>query len=81
MSGGDVKMQRMSASGALIPMSELAAIEMREGPARISREHAKRRIYIGFNVVGRDIGGGRGAVRRAGGAGRGVATLRRNWTR
>ena len=45
-----------SASGALIPMSELATIEMREGPARISREHAKRRIYIGFNVVGRDIG-------------------------
>jgi len=37
-------------------MSELAAIEMREGPARISREHVKRRIYIGFNVVGRDIG-------------------------
>ena len=38
-------------------MSELATIEMREGPARISREQVKRRIYIGFNVVGRDIGG------------------------
>ena len=38
-------------------MSDLATIEMREGPARISREHVKRRIYIGFNVVGRDIGG------------------------
>ena len=38
-------------------MSDLAKIEMREGPARISREHVKRRIYIGFNVVGRDIGG------------------------
>ena len=46
-----------SASGAPIPLSELAAIQMREGPARISREQAKRRIYIGFNVVGRDIGG------------------------
>ena len=45
-----------SASGALIPMSELAVIEMREGPARISREQVKRRIYVGFNVVGRDIG-------------------------
>jgi cobalt-zinc-cadmium resistance protein CzcA len=51
---GEIKVK--SASGALIPMSELAAIEMREGPARISREHVKRRIYIGFNVVGRDIG-------------------------
>jgi cobalt-zinc-cadmium resistance protein CzcA len=46
-----------SATGALIPMSELAVIEMREGPFSISREHVKRRIYIGFNVVGRDIGG------------------------
>jgi len=51
---GEIRVK--SASGALIPMSELAAIEMREGPARISREHVKRRIYIGFNVVGRDIG-------------------------
>ncbi len=51
---GDIRVR--SASGAPIPMSELAAIEMREGPARISREQVKRRIYIGFNVVGRDIG-------------------------
>ena len=52
---GDIRVK--SASGALIPMSDLAKIEMREGPARISREQVKRRIYIGFNVVGRDIGG------------------------
>ena len=45
-----------SASGAPIPLSDLAVIDMREGPARISREQVKRRIYIGFNVVGRDIG-------------------------
>jgi cobalt-zinc-cadmium resistance protein CzcA len=51
---GDIRVK--SASGALIPLSELAAIEMREGPLRISREQVKRRIYIGFNVVGRDIG-------------------------
>jgi cobalt-zinc-cadmium resistance protein CzcA len=52
---GEIRVK--SPSGALIPMSDLAKIEMREGPARISREHVKRRIYIGFNVVGRDIGG------------------------
>ncbi len=52
---GEIRVK--SASGALIPMSDLATIEMREGPARISREQVKRRIYIGFNVVGRDIGG------------------------
>ncbi len=52
---GEIRVR--SASGAPIPMSELATIEMREGPARISREQVKRRIYVGFNVVGRDIGG------------------------
>ncbi len=52
---GEIRVK--SASGALIPMSELATIEKHEGPARISREQVKRRIYIGFNVVGRDIGG------------------------
>jgi cobalt-zinc-cadmium resistance protein CzcA len=52
---GEIRVK--SASGALIPMSDLATIEIREGPLRISRENVKRRIYIGFNVVGRDIGG------------------------
>ena len=52
---GEIRVK--SASGALIPMSDLAKIEMREGPLRISREHVKRRIFVGFNVVGRDIGG------------------------
>jgi cobalt-zinc-cadmium resistance protein CzcA len=51
---GDIRVK--SASGAPIPMSELAKIEIREGPARISREQVRRRIYIGFNVVRRDIG-------------------------
>ncbi len=51
---GEIRVR--SASGAPIPMSALATIEMREGPARISREQVKRRIYVGFNVVGRDIG-------------------------
>ena len=52
---GEIRVK--ATSGALIPMSDLALIEMREGPARISREQVNRRIYIGFNVVGRDIGG------------------------
>ncbi|RYZ53635.1 MAG: CusA/CzcA family heavy metal efflux RND transporter, partial [Sphingobacteriales bacterium] len=29
--------------------------ELREGPAQISREDAKRRVVIGFNVRGRDV--------------------------
>ena len=51
---GEIRVK--SASGALIPMGDLAKIDMREGPLRISREQVKRRIYIGFNVVGSDIG-------------------------
>jgi cobalt-zinc-cadmium resistance protein CzcA len=44
-----------ASTGALIPMGELAKIELREGPALISREGLQRRIYIGFNTLGRDI--------------------------
>jgi cobalt-zinc-cadmium resistance protein CzcA len=44
-----------TASGALIPLGELAVVELQEGPALISREHLTRRIYVGFNTLGRDI--------------------------
>ncbi|HKC94663.1 MAG TPA: CusA/CzcA family heavy metal efflux RND transporter [Nitrospira sp.] len=44
-----------TASGALIPLGELASVELREGPALVSRENLKRRIYVGFNTKGRDI--------------------------
>lgn len=51
---GEIRVKAVS--GAPIPLSDLATIELREGPARISREQVRRRIYVGFNVVGRDIG-------------------------
>jgi cobalt-zinc-cadmium resistance protein CzcA len=38
-----------------IPLSELASIEIKEGPAEISRDNGKRRIVIQANVRGRDI--------------------------
>jgi cobalt-zinc-cadmium resistance protein CzcA len=44
-----------TASGALIPLADLATIELREGPSLISREGLQRRIYVGFNTYGRDI--------------------------
>ena len=46
-----------SPSGALIPLGQLAKVEVSEGPAQISREMAQRRIVIQCNVTGRDIGG------------------------
>jgi cobalt-zinc-cadmium resistance protein CzcA len=45
-----------SPSGALIPLGQLAKVEITEGPAQISREMAQRRIVIECNVTGRDIG-------------------------
>lgn len=46
-----------SANGSRVAMSDLAKIEVREGPAQISRELAKRRIVVGINVKDRDLGG------------------------
>ncbi len=43
--------------GALVPLSALATIEVRDGPAQISRETAKRRVVVGANVEGRDLAG------------------------
>lgn len=43
-------------SGIKIPLSELADIEIKEGPAEITRDNGKRRIVIQGNVRGRDIG-------------------------
>jgi cobalt-zinc-cadmium resistance protein CzcA len=43
--------------GAQIPLSSLATIDVRDGPAQISRETGKRRIVIGINVANRDLGG------------------------
>lgn len=42
-------------TGAQMPLSEVAAIGYKSGPAQISREESKRRIVIGFNVTGRDV--------------------------
>ena len=44
-------------SGALIPLSQLAKIEVSEGPAQISRDLAQRRIIVSANVTDRDLGG------------------------
>ena len=46
-----------SPEGALIPLGQLAKVEVVEGPAQISREMAQRRIVIQCNVSGRDLGG------------------------
>ncbi|MBS1643967.1 MAG: CusA/CzcA family heavy metal efflux RND transporter [Bacteroidetes bacterium] len=42
-------------SGNQVPLSQVANISIKEGPAQISREAGKRRIVVGFNVQGRDV--------------------------
>lgn len=43
-------------TGIKIPLSQLADIEIKEGPAEITRDNGKRRIVVQTNVRGRDIG-------------------------
>ncbi|ROH97955.1 CusA/CzcA family heavy metal efflux RND transporter [Chryseobacterium daecheongense] len=41
--------------GNQIPLSQLAKIEVKNGPNQIQRENAQRRIVVGFNIKGRDV--------------------------
>ena len=41
--------------GNQIPLSQVATIAYETGPAQISRENARRRIVVSFNVNGRDV--------------------------
>jgi cobalt-zinc-cadmium resistance protein CzcA len=42
-------------SRAAIPLSQVAGIEYKDAPAQITHENGQRRIYVGFNVRGRDV--------------------------
>jgi cobalt-zinc-cadmium resistance protein CzcA len=46
-----------AAGGQLIPLGQLAAIRIDEGPAQISHERGRRRITVEANVRGRDLAG------------------------
>lgn len=41
--------------GGTLPLSQVAAIEFVEAPSQITHEDGARRIYVGFNVKGRDV--------------------------
>jgi cobalt-zinc-cadmium resistance protein CzcA len=42
-------------SGNKVPLSQVADVSIKDAPAQVSRENGKRRIYVGFNVRGRDV--------------------------
>ena len=41
--------------GKSVPLSQIASIEYQPAPAQVSHEDGARRIYVGFNVKGRDV--------------------------
>jgi cobalt-zinc-cadmium resistance protein CzcA len=41
--------------GNQVPLSQVATVAYETGPAQISRENARRRIVVSFNVNGRDV--------------------------
>jgi len=44
-------------TGAIVPLRDVAHITLGDGPAQVSREGGKRRLVVGVNVQGRDLGG------------------------
>jgi cobalt-zinc-cadmium resistance protein CzcA len=54
--GGHVHEKVRTDKVAFVPLGELAAIEVSEGPNQVSRENGKRRIVVQANVRGRDLG-------------------------
>lgn len=45
-----------SPSGALVPLKDVAQLQLLDGPPQIAREDGKRRLVIGANVQNRDLG-------------------------
>jgi cobalt-zinc-cadmium resistance protein CzcA len=52
---GDMTLR--SPTGALVSLKDVAQVTLNDGPAQISREGGKRRLVVGVNVQGRDLGG------------------------
>ncbi len=42
-------------NGGKVTLSEVATVTLKDAPSQISREDGKRRIFVGFNVRGRDV--------------------------
>ncbi|MCD2422127.1 CusA/CzcA family heavy metal efflux RND transporter [Niabella pedocola] len=42
-------------SGNQIPLSQLANVNVEQGPNQVQRENAQRRIVVGFNIKNRDV--------------------------
>lgn len=41
--------------GGVVPLSQVADISLKNAPAQVTHDNGQRRIYVGFNVRGRDV--------------------------
>lgn len=41
--------------GGVVPLSQVADISYKSAPAQVTHDNGQRRIYVGFNVRGRDV--------------------------
>ncbi len=46
-----------SSGGAVVSLKDIAEIKLIDGPPQISRDDGRRRLVVGANVQGRDLGG------------------------
>lgn len=46
-----------TATGGAVPLEAIADVEYRDAPSQISHDDGQRRIYVGFNIRGRDVQG------------------------
>lgn len=53
-----------TSQGIMLPLSQVAKMNLEEAPSKISREDAKRRISVGVNVRNRDIASFVGEVKQ-----------------
>lgn len=47
----------VTSTGAVVPLSSVARIQISEGPNQISRQNGSRRMVVQANIRGRDLGG------------------------
>ena len=48
-----------------VPLSAVASVEYRDAPAQVTHDEGERRIYVGFNVRGRDVQSTVGDIQKA----------------
>ena len=49
------KLRIPTSTGSTVPLEQVASVVFKDAPSQVTHDDGERRIYIGFNVQGRDI--------------------------